>query len=273
MTELDPGARELIDLARQEDGPTSTERSRVRAALLGRVGAAVIVASTGTAAASSTAGAASAASTTAVGALVAAAAKVVVGAVIIGAVGTGGYLLVSSDAPERPNIAARTSLAATATAGTATERRAAPPAPPARPSSSERSSAVTSTPPPVAATGIVVHGGPLETPRSDAIAARPAPSSAADTLGAETRALADAMALLRDGRADRALQALAAQEVQYGGGVLGEERAAARIEALCTLGRSGEAGEAASLFLQQHPTSLQAARVRASCGTPSSTIR
>jgi hypothetical protein len=65
---------------------------------------------------------------------------------------------------------------------------------------------------------------------------------------------------------ERALAAINAQDARFPDGALREERAEARIVALCALGRVEEARAKASLFLQEHPRSLLASRVRASCG-------
>ncbi|HEV3193942.1 MAG TPA: hypothetical protein VGY54_25730, partial [Polyangiaceae bacterium] len=53
MTELDPEAKQLIELARDGEGPSPQARSRLRGALLARVGAGVAItsAASGTAAA------------------------------------------------------------------------------------------------------------------------------------------------------------------------------------------------------------------------------
>jgi len=64
---------------------------------------------------------------------------------------------------------------------------------------------------------------------------------------------------------EQALAALDAQDSLYGQGVLGEERAASRIDALCALGRRAEARAAAARFLADHPHSLLAPRVAAAC--------
>ena len=83
---------------------------------------------------------------------------------------------------------------------------------------------------------------------------------------AETHGLREALADLRDGRPERAIAGLDAEDARFGHGALGEERAEARIAALCALGRIDDARASASRFLQDHPRSLLAGRVRASCG-------
>jgi len=67
--------------------------------------------------------------------------------------------------------------------------------------------------------------------------------------------LARVQLALRDGRAEEALQLLAAQDGSYGDGVLAEERAAARVYALCQVGRGAEARSAADSFNGRWPNS------------------
>ncbi len=262
MTELDPGAKQLIALAGDADGPTPTERSRLRGAVLARVGATVVVASAGTAAVSTTA---SAAGGTAVasGSLVSLVAKVVGIAAIVSGIGTGGYLLVSNDPPASTPAAIATSSPPTTHVAPAPSAPQAPTpvvAPPPPPPAKAVSTTIETGHAPVVETGAV--SGPRPPQKT------PAPP---ESFEEETRDLRDALAALRDGHPERALAAIDAQDARYGAGGLGEERAAARIESLCALDRIEEARSAASRFLQQHPRSLQAARVRASCGgTPGS---
>jgi hypothetical protein len=48
--------------------------------------------------------------------------------------------------------------------------------------------------------------------------------------------------------------------------VLGEERTAARVVALCGAGRQAEGRSLATTFLARHPSSPLAPRVRSACG-------
>jgi hypothetical protein len=68
---------------------------------------------------------------------------------------------------------------------------------------------------------------------------------------------------MQGGDAARALALL--EEQSAGGAQLREERAAARILALCQLGRADEARAAAAAFLAERPSSPLTDRVRASC--------
>ena len=93
----------------------------------------------------------------------------------------------------------------------------------------------------------------------------PAAASAAPPLEVETRALGDVTRALRDGRPDEALRLLTEQERTFARGSLHEERAAARVFALCAAGRLAQARSARDRFLVAYPQSPSADRVRASC--------
>jgi outer membrane protein assembly factor BamD (BamD/ComL family) len=70
---------------------------------------------------------------------------------------------------------------------------------------------------------------------------------------------------LRDGRAEEALRLLAEQDKTFARGALHEERAAARVLALCSAGRTAEGRAARDRFLATYPRSPAADRVRSSC--------
>jgi outer membrane protein assembly factor BamD (BamD/ComL family) len=91
------------------------------------------------------------------------------------------------------------------------------------------------------------------------------PTSPPSTLEAETRLLREAHEALQAGQPARALDLLDQQSQTYASGQLGEERAAARVVALCKAGRPVEAQAAATRFLAEHPHSPLADRVRTSC--------
>lgn len=93
----------------------------------------------------------------------------------------------------------------------------------------------------------------------------PPAASAAPSLEVETRALGAATGALRDGRPEEALRLLAEQERTFARGSLHEERAAARVFALCAAGRAAAARSARERFLADYPQSPSADRVRASC--------
>jgi hypothetical protein len=273
MSELDPQAKDLIGLAREGEGPTQAERSRLRGAVLARVGAGVAVLSAASGTASAT--------TTAVGGSVALsfATKVVAVIALVGA-GAGGYVTVSEHVTKVASGAARVSMPAVAPGTVQALRPVVPPPPMASGVQSPRESptgseemrsedtlaAAAPASPSLAAARPVSTAraptenasGPTTTERTAALPGR--------SLDGETRALRSAIADLRDGHADRALAAIDAQENRFPSGALAEERAEARIVTLCALGRHEEARADASRFLRVHPHSLLAGRVRASCG-------
>jgi hypothetical protein len=96
-------------------------------------------------------------------------------------------------------------------------------------------------------------------PRARAAAA----PAAASSLRGELELLQRVQAALKRGEASSALQALDAHQTTDS--TLLAERQAARILALCQLGRIEEARRAAAAFVKQHPDSLQRAAVDGSC--------
>jgi len=108
-----------------------------------------------------------------------------------------------------------------------------------------------------------------ETPVPQIAPAPPQPSAAPT---ASARTLSDEMALLQEaqrelqaGHADRALALLREHEQRYAAGTLIEEREAARVLALCRLGRTDEARAAAERFAVRFPRSPHRARVLTAC--------
>ena len=77
--------------------------------------------------------------------------------------------------------------------------------------------------------------------------------------------LREANVEMQAGRPARALSLLDEQVRRFPSGALAEEREAARILALCGVGRTEESREARGRFLREHPQSPQATRVRGAC--------
>lgn len=111
----------------------------------------------------------------------------------------------------------------------------------------------------VSAPAAAVSTSPSASPRSRAGGPRPL------TLAEETALLARANAATNRGDPEAALAALGAYDRQVAGGVLAEERAAARVVALCAAGRIEEARREAARFETRWPHSPQRARLRSSC--------
>jgi len=88
------------------------------------------------------------------------------------------------------------------------------------------------------------------------------------TLEAETRLVRAGIAALHEHDPARALALFDEHARLYPLGTLAEERAAARVNALCDLGQADRAQAAAAAFLRDRPSSPLAARVRAACMSP-----
>jgi hypothetical protein len=93
---------------------------------------------------------------------------------------------------------------------------------------------------------------PATSPRP---AARPSRARISDSLPEEVRLLSLAEKQLNSGHADEALRTLGEHERRFPGGALVEERLAARIQALCGLGRTAEARADLARLAHAHPGS------------------
>ena len=92
----------------------------------------------------------------------------------------------------------------------------------------------------------------------------PAPEPVS-SLAAETRLLDRARKAVADGRPDEALTILREAQSRFPQGVLGQERAALRVVALCDAGRLDAGRDAAASFVKAHPRSALRARVESAC--------
>lgn len=293
MSDLSRDARALIDAAHGADDPSDEDRARVHRRVVVQIGAAAAV----TGAASSTAAAATAASAVGGSALV----KGLLAAAFVASLGTAAVV---ADAPApagparpaaiavaaqaqkartlasdaRVNADGPTNAGAPTSGGAAISLAPAPPREGSRPPGGEPASAAARRTPdadadpdragapqqgPGAASGArpgANTGGP---PPTDATS-RPGAAAAPD-LGSEVALLGEAQRRLRSGDARGALDALDEHARRFGGGALGPEREAARILALCKLGRRDEARALADRFLASAPSSPLSQRVREAC--------
>jgi len=97
-------------------------------------------------------------------------------------------------------------------------------------------------------------------------AEQPSPSARrSGTLAQEVEMLSRATAALQAGRAADALKVLGEHQRKFPGGLLAEERRAARVQALCTLGRRAEAEAELERLVRTSPQSPQTARARQVC--------
>lgn len=104
-------------------------------------------------------------------------------------------------------------------------------------------------------------------PQAEPAAKRsPAPGRSADSLAQEVAILARASSELRAGRPAAAMKSLDEHQRLFPSGVLAQERTAARIQALCALGRTKEARTALERLARTAPNSPHEARARKACG-------
>lgn len=89
--------------------------------------------------------------------------------------------------------------------------------------------------------------------------------SSRDTLGEEVQILSRAEKELHNGRPALALKALDEHQRRFASGALVQERSAARIQALCALGRTQEATAESIKLTRTSPNSPQAAQMASPC--------
>ena len=102
-------------------------------------------------------------------------------------------------------------------------------------------------------------------PATSASVAEPVAFPRRPSVAEELRLLAQARAALRDGDPGRALALADQHDARFGAGTMAEEALAARILALCALGRFEEGRSATVQLERTAPTSPQLDRVRAAC--------
>ncbi|WP_437957712.1 hypothetical protein WME76_41455 [Sorangium sp. So ce119] len=256
MSQLGPLSRSIVEAARNGDRSTAADRARVRAKLRRSLAVGTALTAGGAAKAGFAMISAKAALPWGIAALLAPAAvvatlhttqgepKAVPRASKAGAVVT-----------ERARPAAAARPAASDDRAPARSQRE--PASPIEPAEDRKLD-----PSPAASERPTTPGRP---PRSAPSVGPEAPPGvpAEDPLVAETRRLREVHEALRRGDPGRALSLLDAADA--GGQELREERAAARVVALCNLGRTAE-GRAAMLdFLRKSPGSPYSGRVRSAC--------
>jgi hypothetical protein len=242
MSTTDQQFETLLDAARRAEGPSEADRNAVRKSLTGALAASTLT--------TGVSGAAKAAVLVGKGSALANVVLPLVAGAALGAVVMASAFVVSGEG----NVGTEGSTKAVVT--TAATRSSA---------DLPRAATATSTAGPT-----IESPEPIIEPK-----ASPSPSiskgesaRAIDPLELESRGIAEVQRALRDGQARRALGLLDAEDRAHPRGVLVEERAAARVFALCSLGRDGEARRAAAEFARRFPNSLLGERVRASCTAP-----
>jgi hypothetical protein len=305
VNHLTPEDQALLELAREGDGPSASDRAHVRSALSRRLGVAAGLAAASTITRASAMSKLVAGGTAAISA-VPFAAKVVIAVAILGGVGAGGAAVYRArSAPSAAMRAPPSSVAPSTTLPPVKgpDGRSPPAGLPSSPSvlldvqprTVERSASSTSAGAsptrdaparelaaparPASAVASLAAPGPLGSavdpqavaPPRDATGSPP-PALAATSgtivqgdLDVETALIRAGMDALRAGDASRALMLFDEHERHFPHGVLAEERAVERILALCQLGRRADAAREGATFLEEHPASRLANHVRSSC--------
>jgi len=251
---LSDEGRRIVDEARAAYGPSDQDRSRVGASLWLRVTAAA-------GAASAASSGSSAAAAPPAGFLAGKGAVVGLAALVLAGGASVGYWWSSHDTRPR----------APSSAGAGSARTAAEVAHPAPPSSTPSASELENArrderqddkeiEPHARASRSRLTGPPRTTH------AKAAPAELGPDVAGEIALLNDAQRALAGGQPDRALALLDRHARQFPRGSLSEERAAARIIALCALGRVTTARAEAAAFVRRAPASPLAERVQAACG-------
>ncbi|MFK7987397.1 MAG: hypothetical protein AB8I08_15355 [Sandaracinaceae bacterium] len=100
---------------------------------------------------------------------------------------------------------------------------------------------------------------------SSRLPAAPPSENPGGQLGAEAALLRSAHSALQGGQPSEALRLLDTHRATFPHGALSQERTATRVLALCASGQAVAARAVARPFLERHPDSMQAGRIRASC--------
>jgi len=257
MTDLTPEARALTRAVREAERPDPGARDRIRGRLLAAIGGGASVGALPAAAAAKSAATAGAA-TAATGAVTVgggSVATVTVGKVAVWlAIGLGG-----GTATMATGYAVQTAWRSQATESAPTAQVVAVPSVAAAPAA---------VPPqprwPAEAASAAFAAEPVDS--LPATAPRPSSSGPSSTLAEERSLVERAQLALRDGNPARALELLDQHARRYPAGLLVEERRAARVLALCRLGRLDAAKDESNRLVAETPDSPLAPRVRRSCG-------
>jgi hypothetical protein len=236
MTRLGPDARRLIHEARSGEDPSERDRARIQAKLALRIGAGVAA----TAVSRSAGATASSLSL-----------KMIVGSVAV-IVALGGTSATDANRWQKPAEPAPAPMQVQAPA------QASPGVEP--PAAASAPEPVVAEPAPAARPRAAAPGHDSKRPSSTA-----APSAAPATIGEELRLLQQAHDQLKENDPQAALATLDRHAKNFESGALREESTAARVLALCKLGRRDEAHQLAARFLAESPSSPLAPRLRRAC--------
>lgn len=274
MSELGPDAREILRNGRNGDDPSPADRTRIHAALMAAIAAGAVTTAV-TAASASTSSVASEVGLSASVGTAKSAVTSLFGSVFakgilvafLGTAGAGAWLAwPAANSRSTPAVTRGVDKPKAAPSTAAT---------PHPPMISTENTEEKPMEPPVAASALVSPAKPLPV-RGTAAAPKvteentteeKATEASSDSLLTETQRLREAHGALRGGDPEKALALLSEDAAETEGQKLREERAAARVFALCKLGRVDEANAEATAFVAQNPRSPLADRVRKACPT------
>jgi hypothetical protein len=241
MSDLSPEAEDLVRAAKRADRPSEADRERVLHALQGRLGDAAVLGDGRTQPAAG--GGGSVIHSTMSRWILAALAGIGGGALFFG------LRLEHGPATPSPRALAATSAGVVVVAPVTEAAPLASDAP-------APEAALPTEPSAPAGAGRPSH----------ALDGHPAPSAAMrDGLSDEVAILSRAETELHAGRFESALKALDEHERRFPRGALTEERTAARIQALCALGRTAEADAQLARLARSTPHSPHEERARQAC--------
>ncbi len=270
MSEIDPDLQKLIDAAANGDNPTPADRARIRATLMASVAMGAATAATGTVQAGvakagqsapvATVKSTAIAKTTSAVVFGSAVTKGIIAAVVISGATAGIVTVWPENQPASPPQQIASAMPILSSRAQTSEPVVTPPA--------MSASASMDVPLPELSAKTTHSAAPVQPlPRRTSI---PAPSASAkresaDGLLLETQRLRNAHEALQGGNPERALELLSDRQAENEGQKLREERTAARVLALCKLGRFDEANGEVARYLAENPQSPLASRVRKAC--------
>lgn len=247
MSDLSEGGKALVQAGRRADRPSDADRKRVLLALQARLGDAALLAA---------GAAASPAPHAASGAARAARSKLIKWGWV------GPTVLVAGAAWFAPRLGHKDVKPAAAPSASVVSVASAL-------SSAEVPAPVQDTPElsiPVASSAPLASARPVAAEAGNRLVdAQKGTARSRDSLAEEVALLSRAETELHAGRPAKALVALAEHQRKFPRGALAEERTAARIQALCALGRSDEANAQLRQLLHISPNSALEERSRQAC--------
>jgi hypothetical protein len=271
MTELSRRARSIIEEAKRADTPSAADKQRIRNKLIARLGAGALVSSAviGSSASSAASGAGAAGSTSASGGFgavtglagatgtgaVGLTTKITLISAIVGAIGVGAVTApwdeITSSSNEKNGANADRSEQATPQTATS-------PAAQTQQSATDESAAKTQEKNTLSLSSSDGMRQPIRVDEANN-------NNITPHLEAELKLLRAAQVALQKGDSNRALSVLNKHRRQFPGGLLRQEREAARAVALCELGRYEQGRQVAQRLLANSPRSPLAQRIARSC--------